>query len=302
MTSEQFAKLLLLSLVWGGSFLFAGMAVEYVHPLWVVTVRVGLAAIVMLLVLRSLKLALPNEPSMWLKYIGMGLLNNVIPFSAIFYAQTYISVSLASIVNSMTPVFTFVVLASFGVERLSANRVLGALVGIAGTALLFSQNLSFSDSLNMGLLLSLTAALSYAFSGFWAKLFLANQAPVTASTSQLLCSTVVMLILVSVWQIPLPEQTPPFSIIAALVGLAVISTAFAYVLFFDVLNKSGPSNASLVTLLIPISACLLGWIVMGDQLTQVQILGAIIISLGLVIIDGRWWHKVRSVISTPGPN
>ncbi len=292
MSSEQLGKLLLLSLVWGGSFLFSGMAVVYVHPLWLVTIRVTLAAVVMLLVLRYLRIPLPQNLPEWLAYLGMGVLNNVIPFTAIFYAQTFISVSLASIINAMTPVFTFLVLAAFKVEALSVNRVCGALVGIGGTVMLFAEQVSLAETASVGLLLGLLGALGYAFASLWGKLFLQEQPPVKAATSQLLSSAVVMLVLVTLLQVPLPPSMPPMTIIAAILALALLSTAFAYVLFFDIFAKSGPSNAMLVTLLVPISASLLGWLVMGDQLSLMQICGALIIGLGLVIIDGRLLKKL----------
>ena len=291
MSGSQIAKLILLSIVWGGAFLFSGMAVEYVHPLWVVTIRVGLAAMVMLIVLRAMRLHLPNNRKEWLAYLGMGMLNNVIPFGAIFYAQTFISVSLASIINAMTPIFAFIVLASFGVDRLTGNRIAGALVGVMGTALLFGNDISLTDNLNLGLLLGLAGALSYAFAGLWGKLFLAGQPPVKSATSQLLCSTAAMLVIVTIMQVPLPESTPPVSIIAALLALAIISTAFAYVLYFDIMGNSGPANAMLVTLLIPISGSFFGWLVMRDQLTGQQIIGALVIAAALVIIDGRLFKK-----------
>ena len=293
MSGSQIGKLILLSIVWGGAFLFSGMAVAYVHPLWVVTIRVGLGAMVMIIVLRAMGLRLPATGKEWLAYLGMGLLNNVIPFAAIFYAQTFISVSLASIINAMTPVFAFLVLASFGVDRLTGNRIVGALVGIMGTALLFSNKLSLQDSLNLGLVLGLAAALSYAFASLWGKLFLAGQAPVKSATSQLICSTGVMLVIVTVMQVPLPGVMPPLSIIAALLTLAIISTAFAYVLYFDIMTHSGPANAMLVTLLIPISGSFFGWLVMADQLTIQQISGALVIAGALLIIDGRLLDKRR---------
>lgn len=293
MSGSQIAKLILLSIVWGGAFLFSGMAVEYVHPLWVVTIRVGLAAAVMLMVLKAMRLQLPATGKEWLAYLGMGMLNNVIPFAAIFYAQTFISVSLASIINAMTPVFTFLVLASFGVDRLTSNRIVGALVGIMGTALLFGNKLSLHDSLNLGLVLGLVGALSYAFAGLWGKLFLVGQAPVKSATSQLICSTAAMLVIVTIMQVPLPVSMPPVSIIAALLGLAIVSTAFAYVLFFDIMGNSGPANAMLVTLLIPISGSFFGWLVMGDVLSGQQIVGALIIAAALLIIDGRLFNKLN---------
>lgn len=292
MNSEQIGKLILLSIIWGGSFLFSGIAVLYIHPLWVVTIRVSLATMVMLVVLRMLGLSLPNNIREWARYLGMGLLNNVIPFSAIFYAQTYISVSLASIVNTMTPVFTFLVLAGLSIERLTVNRIVGALIGITGTVMLFDEKISFADANSMGLVLSLTGALSYALGGVWTKHLLTGQPPVKVATSQLISSSLVMIVLVSIMQIPLPQNFPPVPVVTALLGLAVVSTAFAYVLFFDVMVKSGPANATLVTMLVPVSGSFLGWLVMDDILTGWQIFGGLVIILALLVIDGRLFRAM----------
>ncbi len=292
MNSEQIGKLILLSIIWGGGFLFSGIAVLYIHPLWVVTIRVSLATMVMLVVLRMLGLSLPNNIREWARYLGMGLLNNVIPFSAIFYAQTYISVSLASIVNTMTPVFTFLVLAGLSIERLTVNRIVGALIGITGTVMLFDEKISFADANSLGLVLSLTGALSYALGGVWTKRLLTGQPPVKVATSQLISSSFVMIVLVSIMQIPLPQNFPPVPVVTALLGLAVVSTAFAYVLFFDVMVKSGPANATLVTLLVPVSGSFLGWLVMDDILTGRQIFGGLVIILALLVIDGRLFRAM----------
>ena len=287
MTNEQIAKLILLSIVWGGAYLFSGMAVDYFHPLWVVAIRVSLAALVMLVVLKVVGLQLPQSLRQWRPFLVMGLLNNVIPFGAIFYSQVYISVSLASIINAMTPVFTFAVMAAFGAEALTPSRLLGGAIGIAGTVLLFAGDLSFASEGSIGIVLALAGACSYAFAGLWGKFNLAGTPPVKSATCQLLSSSGIMLIVLMVTGIALPTSMPPTSIILALVGLAIISTAFAYVLFFDILSKSGASNAMLVTLLIPISGSGLGWLVMDDQLTSYQLAGAAVIATALLIIDGR---------------
>ena len=287
MTNEQIAKLILLSIVWGGAYLFSGMAVDYFHPLWVVAIRVSLAALVMLVVLKVVGLQLPQSLRHWRPFLVMGLLNNVIPFGAIFYSQVYISVSLASIINAMTPVFTFAVMAAFGAEALTPSRLLGGAIGIAGTVLLFAGDLSFASEGSIGIVLALAGACSYAFAGLWGKFNLAGTPPVKSATCQLLSSSGIMLIVLMVTGIALPTSIPPTSIILALVGLAIISTAFAYVLFFDILSKSGASNAMLVTLLIPISGSGLGWLVMDDQLTSYQLAGAAVIATALLIIDGR---------------
>ncbi len=119
MPTAQLVNLFILSILWGGSFLFIGVAVQELAPLLLVFLRVAIAAVAMLIVLKLVRVKLPNTLIEWRNYAVMGLINNVIPFTLIFYAQTHISVSLASIINAMTPVCTFIVLALFGEELLN---------------------------------------------------------------------------------------------------------------------------------------------------------------------------------------
>jgi len=293
MPSQQIANLLLLSLLWGGSFLFIGIAVKEIDPLLLVFLRVLIAALVMISLIPFLKVPIPRDKEIWKAYFVMGLLNNVIPFTFIFYAQTLISVSLASIINAMTPICTFIVLALFKEELLKPNKIIGSLMGVFGVALLSGVAQIALHTNPVGVLLSFLATVSYGFSGLWAKRHLAGRNSIQSATSQLTASTIIMIPVLMITSTPFPLTLPSTSVIASIVALAVASTAFAYILFFELISKAGASNAMLVTLLVPISGTILGITVLNETITLMQILGGFFIGLGLIVIDGRLFNLLQ---------
>jgi drug/metabolite transporter (DMT)-like permease len=294
MPSSQLLNLFTLSLLWGGSFLFIGIAVNEVDPLLLVFLRVMIAAIVMLSLIPFFKVKLPRDADTWKKFFVMGLLNNVIPFTFIFYAQTLISVSLASIINAMTPICTFIVLALFKEELLKPNKVIGSLLGVMGVALLSGLTQLALHTDPLGVLFSFLATVSYGFSGLWAKRHLAGRNSIQSATCQLTASTVIMIPVLLLTSTHLPESLPSFDVVASILALSVASTAFAYILFFELISKAGAANAMLVTLLVPISGTLLGISVLNETITLIQVMGGVLIGLGLLVIDGRLLSLLRN--------
>jgi drug/metabolite transporter (DMT)-like permease len=217
----------------------------------------------------------------------MGLLNNVIPFSLIVSGQTQIASGLASVLNATTPLFTVLVMAAFGDEVLIARRVVGIVLGVIGVIILRGRGTDFSGAQTVGIVLCLGAALSYGLSGLWGRRKLSGVPPLTSSTCQLICSSVVMLALAGTIEQPWLLPAPSFQTWLALLGTAALSTALAYVVFFQILVRSGASNVMLVTLLIPVTAILLGHFLLGEPLAMSEVVGALVIGGALLIIDGR---------------
>ncbi|MBX2884360.1 MAG: DMT family transporter, partial [Granulosicoccus sp.] len=257
MDGQDWGLLILLSVLWGGAYFFAGIAVRELPPLTVVLARVLLAAAALLPLFWYSGYALPKSLNEWFPFFGMGLLNNVVPFGLIFAGQTLITVGLSSIINAMTPLFTVIVMASFQQERLTTNRVIGVLLGLAGVAVLRGIDGPVEAKNTLGIILCLGAALSYGFAALWGRKFLAGTPPVKSATCQLLCSTVIMAVLVSLVDQPWTLQAPSAVTVWSIVALAVFGTALAYIVFFNILVRAGPSNVMLVTLLIPITALIL---------------------------------------------
>ncbi len=295
MHRHDWLLLFLLSVLWGGSFFFNGVALRELPPLTVALARVALGALCLLIVLRPLGGTLPKRAADWLPFAIMGLVNNVIPFSLFLTAQTTISSGLASVLNATTPLFAVLVMAVSGEERLTGRRIAGVLIGIGGVALLRGPGLS-AENQTLGILLCLGAALSYGFSGYWGRRALRGVPPLTSATAQLVCSTPVMAIIAASVERPWTLPMPGLATWAAVAGLATLSTALAYILFFRILNRSGAVNVVLVTLLIPVTAILLGVWILNEPLSVNEVVGALVIAASLIVIDGRAlsWVKNRT--------
>jgi drug/metabolite transporter (DMT)-like permease len=287
MNLSSWALLLLLSVLWGSSFFFAGVSVREVPPLTVVLIRVGLAVFMLLPIFWYYGYKLPSSFQSWMPFIGMGVLNNVIPFGLLFYAQTQITVGLVSIINAMTPLFTVVVMTVFCLEKLTINRFVGVLLGVIGVVVLQGFGRLLDGAQGLGIILGLGATLSYGFSALWARLHLTGVPPLKSATCQLICSTLIMIVVVSIIEQPWTLEMPSIEACLSLLGMAVFGTAIAYIVFFKILVSAGASNVMLVTLLIPITAVMLGNIFLDEVIQSQEIIGALVIGFGLLFIDGR---------------
>lgn len=293
MDRQTWLLLILLSVLWGGSFFFASAALRELPPFTIVLVRVALASAFLLPILKRLGGALPKTLAGWMPFFVMGMLNNVIPFSLIVTGQTYIGGGLASVLNATTPLFTVLVLAGFGDERLTARRVVGVVIGLIGVVILRGPGVAQSDNQAIGMLLCLAAALSYGFSGLWGRRKLKGVPPITSATCQLICSSSVMAVIAGAVERPWTLPMPTLATWAALIGLALLGTALAYIVFFTILARAGATNVMLVTLLIPVTAILLGVLILREPLSVNEIAGALIIAASLLVIDGRVLQWLR---------
>jgi drug/metabolite transporter (DMT)-like permease len=290
MIPTEWALLALLSLLWGGSFVFAKIAVQALSPLTVVLVRVALAAFALALYLGWRGTAWPRGARVWRAFFGMGVLNNLIPFLLLFWAQTVLSSSLASVLNATTPLFSLLVAhAVASNERLAMNKLIGIGLGVAGVAVLVGvEALTQSNPTLLPVLACLGAALSYGFASVFGRRFTRlGIDPVVGAFGQTAATSVMILPLVLAFAAPWRSVSLDAQTWAALIGLALLSTALAYVLFFRLLASAGAINTSLVTLLIPVSAILLGSTLLGERLTGPQVGGMLLIGSGLLAIDGR---------------
>jgi drug/metabolite transporter (DMT)-like permease len=284
---KSWGLLLLLSVLWGSSFFFAGVSVREVPPLTVVFVRVGLAVFMLLPIFWYYGYNLPSSFQSWMPFIGMGVLNNVIPFALLFFAQTQITVGLVSIINAMTPLFTVVVMTAFSIEKLTLNRFVGVILGIIGVVILQGFGGLLNGTQSLGIMLGLGATLSYGFSALWARRHLTGVPPLKSATCQLICSTVIMTVVVSIVEQPWTLDMPSIEACLSLLAMALFGTAMAYIVFFKILVSAGASNVMLVTLLIPITAVMLGSMFLDEIIRTQEIIGALVIGFGLLFIDGR---------------
>ena len=285
---REWVLLLALSMLWGGSFFFTEIALAELPPLTLVLGRVGFAALALL----ALAIVGGHGDSLrkapWGALAVMGLLNNLLPFCLIVWGQTAVSGGLASILNATTPLFT-ILLAHWltADERLGGNRVAGILCGVVGVAVMMGMGLlsGLGDSLwAQGAILA--AACSYACAGIYGRRF-SGLPPITAACGQVIASSLMLLPLALLidrpWTLPMPSPT----VWGAIIGLALLCTALAYTIYFRILAAAGATNLLLVTLLIPVSAIAMGALFLGEQLQTHQIVGALLIGLALLLIDGR---------------
>ncbi|MDQ3413217.1 MAG: DMT family transporter [Chloroflexota bacterium] len=284
----EWGLLMLLAAIWGGSYFFSKVAVGELPPLTVVLGRVALAALALNLVVLLSGRRLPADPGLWRALLIMGILNNVIPFSLIFWGQTQIASGLASILNATTPLFTVLVAhVATSDEKLTPQRLLGVLIGLAGVAVMIGPGaLAGGGGETLAMLAVVGAALAYGISAIWARRF-RGLPPMVIAAGQLSMSALVMLPLTFLVDRPWTLPMPGAGVIWAVIALALLSTAVAYLIFFAVLGRAGATNVSLVTLLIPPNAVLLGALFLGERIGPRDLFGLACIALGLAAIDGR---------------
>lgn len=286
----EWAMLIVLSILWGGSFFFVEVAVNVLPPLTIVLSRVGLAAIMLWIIVLISGRTIPRKRRTWLAFLGMGLLNNIIPFGLIVWGQQNLASGLASILNGTTPLFAVLVAGVFlPDERVSFAKIVGVVAGFVGVAVMMGyEALSGLGAHVIAQGAVLVAALSYAFAGVFGRRFKTlGVDPVVTAAGQVTASSLLLLPIVLLIEQPLSLKFPSFAVCAALVGLAFLSTVLAYILYFQLLARAGATNLLLVTFLIPVSAILLGWLVLDERLSVMHFVGMSLIGFGLLAIDGR---------------
>jgi drug/metabolite transporter (DMT)-like permease len=290
MSALAWSLLLLLSVLWGGSFFFVGIAVAELPPLTIVAARVGLAAAALWAALPLLGVAPPRGGRAWRAIAVMALLNNAIPFSLIVWSQQTLPSGLAAILNATTPLWAVLVAhVATREERATPARLGGAMLGFLGVAVMSGIDLLRGTATALPATAAmLLATFSYACAGvFGRRLGRLGLAPMQAALGQLTAAALVMLPLALVVEAPWRLAAPSPGTVAALAGLALFCTAVAYVLYFRILALAGAVNLLLVTFLVPVSAILLGTLVLGERLAVQHLAGMACIGVGLALIDGR---------------
>lgn len=287
-------ELLLLALIWGGSFLAIRTALDEIGALSAVTHRVLWAAIVLWVIVALRRLPVPTKPAVWGAFLVMGLLNNVLPFSLMAWGQLHIETGLTAILNATTAIWGVLVAALvFADERLSLRRLSGVLIGFLGVGTAIGLgNLASFDIRSLAQLAIIAGTLSYAFAGSWARAKLTGQAPLVSAAGMLTGSVVVMLPLAFALEGPLDLALTPRTW-GAIAYFALAATALAYILYYSILAKAGAGNVLLVTLMIPPVAIVLGAWVRGETLAPNAFLGFGLLAIGLLLLDGRILRFIR---------
>jgi drug/metabolite transporter (DMT)-like permease len=296
MTLIEWALLLTLSLLWGGSFFFNAVAVTALPPLTVVAARVCLGAVLLYLGVRAVGARMPSDLTSWREFAVMGTLNNVVPFSLIVWGQTAIASGLASILNATTPLFTVVIAHALTQdERMTPASVIGTVIGLVGVTVMIGID-TLADAGNHALaeLAILGASLSYALSVVYARRFARRGfPPLVSATGQITTAAAITIPLALIVDRPWTLPVPGIEVWGALIGLAVLATFLAYIIYYRILTTAGSVNLMLVTFLIPVTAILLGASILGERLAPHHFVGMAAIGIGLAAIDGRALRLLR---------
>jgi drug/metabolite transporter (DMT)-like permease len=300
MSATEWALLFVLSLFWGGSFFFNKILLGSFEPLTIVLGRAGLAAVVLLLVIHLMGGRLPRSWAVWRMFLLLSILNNLIPFALILWGQKYVASGLAAILNATTPLFAAVFAHVLANDRLTAHRLAGVLIGLVGVAIMMGPGL-VADGLGGDVLPQLAvlgAAISYALAVLYGRRLTALKLPLeSVAAGQLSVTTLIMLPIALVIDQPWTVPMPGWEVWASLASIALLSTSLGYVIYFRLISGAGGVNASLVTLLVPVSALLLGTLVLNEAFTLRQAAGMAVILLGLVVTDGRAVARLRRALA-----
>ena len=294
LSGRAWAEMLVLALIWGGSFLSIRIALDEISPLMSVAHRVTWAMLVLWFVVAVMRIPLPRNSRIWFTFLVMGLLNNVIPFGLMAWGQLHIESGLTSILNAFTAVVGVVMAALFfSDERLMPRKIIGVVLGFFGVAVAIGlENFKNFDLRSLAQLAVIGGTVAYAVAGVWARKNLVGMPPQLAAAGMLTGATVIMLPLVY-----FVEGLPTFDLqprtLVAIGYYAVIATAAAYLLYYRVLAMAGSGNLMLVTLLVAPVAITLGAVVLGEKLSANALIGFVILAVGLIILDGRAWKALR---------
>lgn len=290
MTALEWGMLLLLSVIWGASFFFVGVAVKELPPFTIVALRVALAALTLWAMLALMRHPILRSAAVWRSFLVLGFINCAVPFSLIAWGQTHIASALAAILNATMPLFT-VVATHFltSDDRMTGGRIAGIVAGLIGVAIFIGPDaVRAVDNTVLGQCAILSAAICYALGTVYGRrLHKMNISPIMAATGQLTAANILILPVALFIEQPWRIAMPSWEGWGAIFGLAVLSTALAYLLYFRILSRAGATNISLVTFLIPVSATIFGVLFLGEWLELRHLGGMFMIAVGLACVDGR---------------
>lgn len=292
---QAWAGLLVLSLIWGASFLSVHVALEEIGPLTSVAHRTGWAMLILWIYVLLRRLTLPKDLRVWGAFLLMGLLNNVIPFSLMAWGQLHIETGLTSILNASTAIFGVIAAAIFFAdERLTPRKVIGVATGFLGVCIAIGLG-AFKefDIRSLGQLAVIGGTISYALAGVWARKTLGHLTPQVAAAGMLTGASVVTIPAAWIIEGPMTLSLQPQTWLA--IGYyAIVATAIAYMLYYRVLALAGSGNLMLVTLMVAPVAIILGALVLGEALPLRAYIGFAILALGLLILDGRLFKPLQN--------
>ena len=300
MAYASFGLLMLLSAIWGASFLFIKIGVSEIGPLTFAMLRVLVGSIILLLIIALRRQRIPRDRAVWARFAIMGAVGITLPFAVISWGTQFIPSGLSAILNAAMPLFTFILAVLLGDERFGPRRIVGLLIGFGGIlTLTWPQLASGLEASLLGELAVVLGALSYAVAVVYARRYIVDQPPLVASLGQV--STGFLLLLpLSLLERPW-SQTPSMTAIWAVLALGSLGTAVAYVLYHSLIQGIGATGTSLVTYIVPVFGVFWGWLVLGERLSWHAFAALGMIFAGLVLVNNvsprslaRWLSAARA--------
>lgn len=294
-----------LACLWGIAFLFVKVAVRDIPPLTLVTARVGIAATILYVILRLQGRSLPKFGRIWLHFAAVGFLYNATPYALLAWGQQYIDSALAAMFIGTTPLITMLLAHLFTRDdHFTVTKAVGVALGFVGVgALLAPALLDGVQATVLGLLAALFAAISYGGAIVYAKNTLQGLPPLVSPTAQLTLATIFLAPLSFLVDQPYTLPMPSGTALAALVGLAVFSTAIAFYVYYRAMETTSASTLSMAGYLVPLVAMIMGVLVLGEQLAWNVYLGCVLIFGGILIVNGVFgsikWKRSPKVTSLP---
>ncbi len=279
----QIAELFLLAALWGGSFLFMRIAAPELGPIWLIEARVLLSGITLLPLLLYQRLW-PQMQSHWRALMVVGLLNSALPFSLLAFTSLSLPAGMTAILNGTVPFFGVAVAYFWLQEHLSLHRVGGLGVGFAGVVVLVGlRPTALTPGFAIAIAAGLCAACLYAIAAPFIRLHLDGVPSLVIATGSQLSAALFLVPLLPFTQPATPPSTPA---IAAVLGLAILSTSVAYILYFRLIHAVGSTRALTVAYLIPLFAILWGALILREAITLSMVLGGALVLVGTAVTNG----------------
>jgi len=289
MKTKHWIAFIGLGLIWGSSFLWIKIAVQEMGPNTLVAYRVLFGLLFGIVVVLFQRAKWPSTFKEWLPLLVLGLTNIAIPFFLISWGEQVIDSGVASILDATVPLFTILV-AHFLLhdDKMTVPKVLGLLMGFAGVVVLMSKDIGASSGSLLGQAAVIIASVFYAASSIIARKYTEDTPAIFRSVGPLVSATAVMWLATFVVESPVKVPTLPL-IWVALLWLGILGSGFAFILLYYLIHEIGPTRATMVTYLFPLSGVTLGVLFLHEQLTWQVATGAVLIILSLVVAN--WTPK-----------
>ena len=286
MAARYWFLIILIGAIWGGSFLFNAVLIREISPLWVSAGRVSIGAVICWAFFFATRRKLPDDRRLYPQFLLLGIMNYAVPFALFPFAEEHLASGIVGVINGMTPMTTVIVSQLWpGGEKAAWNKGIGVIIGLLGAALLASPSLGIgAGNQVVALLAALGATCCYALTLNYARRFKAIDSATIASSSLTGAALVSIPVAYLFTGAPVITRAETWG---ALLAIGVFSTSFSFLVVYWLLPRVGATNLSLNTFITPVSAILLGVLVLHERFLPVHVAGIVVIFLGLVFIDGR---------------